>query len=138
MDTHDRSIPGLFRDLLLQLTTLLRMEGQLARAEMSEKLGRATRGVALVLGGAVLMMPALVILLEAIVAALVDAGLEAHWAALIVGGLALILGGIVLFAGVKAMKLEELTPRRTIDNLQRDVSVATHQLRSDDEIQRAA
>ena len=129
--THDRSIPGLFRDLLLQLTTLLRMEGQLARAEMSEKLGRATRGVVLLLGGAVLMMPALVILLEAIVAALVDAGLEAHWAALIVGGGVLVLGGIVLFAGLQAMKLDELTPRRTIDNLQRDVSVATHQLRSE-------
>ena len=129
--THDRSIPGLFRDLLTQLTTLLRTEGQLARVEMSEKLGQATRGVALVLGGAVLMMPALVILLEAAVAALVDAGLEAHWAALVVGGVTLIVGGIVIFAGIRAMKLDELAPRRTIDNLQRDVSVATHRLRSE-------
>ena len=36
--TTTRSVPELLRDLVSQLTTLVRKEGQLARAEVSEKI----------------------------------------------------------------------------------------------------
>jgi uncharacterized membrane protein YqjE len=66
---HNRSIVDIFRDVFAQLTSLLHKEAQLARAELSENVSRATLGLGLIVGGAVLLIPALVILLEAAVAA---------------------------------------------------------------------
>ena len=76
----NRPISAIFVDLVNQFTTLLRKEGQLARAEMSEKLGEIGVGLGLIVGGAVLLIPALVILLEAAVAGLAAAGLAVGWA----------------------------------------------------------
>ena len=44
-----RPIPELFTDLFGQVTTLIRKEGQLARAEISEKATRALVGIAMIL-----------------------------------------------------------------------------------------
>jgi uncharacterized membrane protein YqjE len=127
-DTH-RPITQIFRDLLTQLTSLVRTEGELARAEMSEKIDQAARGLALMVGGAVLLIPALVVLLGAAVAAIMDTGLEPYWAALIVGGVALALGVVLMLVGKSSIKLGNLAPTKTVHQLQRDASVARHQMR---------
>jgi Putative Actinobacterial Holin-X, holin superfamily III len=136
--SYGRSIPDLLSDLLVQFTTLVRKEGQLARAEISEKVSQVAGGLALIVGGAVLLMPALVVLLEAAVAALERSGLAPHWSALIVGGVVLLIGLILLMVGVNRLKAENLLPRRTINQLQEDASVAKRQVRSDNGYQRAA
>jgi len=128
VDTN-RPITDIFRDLLTQLTSLVRTEGELARAEMSEKIDQAARGLALMVGGAVLLIPALVILLAAAVAAIMDTGLEPYWAALIVGGAALVIGVILMIAGKSSIKLYNLAPRKTVHQLRRDASVAKQQMR---------
>jgi putative superfamily III holin-X len=74
-DTN-RLIPAIFADLVNQFTALLRKEGQLARAEMSGKIGKIGTALGLVVGGAVLLIPALVILLLAAVAGLAAEGLR--------------------------------------------------------------
>jgi membrane protein DedA with SNARE-associated domain len=127
--TNGRPIADIFKDLLAQLTTLVRNEGELARAEMSEKVDQAVRGVILLVGGAVLLIPALVILLAAGVAAIMATGMEPYWAALIVGGAALVVGLILMLAGRGSMRLESLAPRKTMHQLRRDAQVARHQLR---------
>jgi len=138
-ENRTRSIPDIIADVFGQATTLLRKEGQLARAEMSEKISQVAVGMALMLFGAVLLIPALVILLDAAVAALVDQGMEAHWSALIVGGAALLVGLILALVGSSRLKAKRLMPSRTIEQLQQDAAVAKHQMRSDHEqIQRAA
>src|ERR1051326_3978573 len=86
MTVSSRSIPDILSDLLIQLTTLVRKEGELARTEMSEKVGQVAAGLVLVVIGAVLLVPALVVLLGAAVTAIEQAGLGPPWAALIVGG----------------------------------------------------
>ena len=58
---QNRSIADVLRDVLSQLTTLLRKEAQLARVELSENINRAGLGLGLIVGGAVLLIPALVI-----------------------------------------------------------------------------
>src|SRR5260370_32998389 len=83
---NTRSVPELFTSVVSQLADLVRTEGQLARAEISEKMTLAATGLGLIVGGAILLMPALVVLLEAAVAALVDNGIAPYWAALIGGG----------------------------------------------------
>lgn len=124
---HLRPIPEIFTDLITQLTLLVRKEGQLARTEVSEKLGRMLTGMALVLFGAVLLIPALVILLQAAMAALVQQqGMDPATASLIVGGAALVIGIVIALIGWSLVKPKALVPDKTIDQLQRDAAVAKH------------
>jgi hypothetical protein len=121
-----RPIPEIFTDLIGQLTSLVRKEGQLARSEISEKLNRALVGMALILAGAVLLIPALVILLQAAMVAMMEGGMSPALAALIVGGAALVLGIILALVGWSWIKPASLVPDKTIDQLQRDAAVARH------------
>jgi uncharacterized membrane protein YqjE len=134
----ERTVPGILTDLLTQFTQLLRTEGELARAELSEKVNQVGMGLTLVVGGAVLLIPALVVLLGAAVAALERAGYAPHWSALIVGGAALMIGLVLLMIGINRLKAESLMPRKTIRQLREDRSVATKQMGSDNGYQRAA
>jgi len=127
--TNARPITDIFRDLLTQLTALLRNERELAQAEISEKIDQAARGLALMVGGAVLLVPALVVLLGAAVAAIMQTGMEPSLAALIVGAAALVIGGVLVLIGRNSLKLNRLVPTRTIEQLRRDASVASHQMR---------
>jgi hypothetical protein len=140
---YARSIPEIFTDLVRQLTTLMRTETQLARAEVSEKIGQVGAAIGLIIGGAVLIMPGLVVLLHAATAALVKAGFQDQWAALIVGGGVVVVGLILLAVGVNWLKSRSLVPDKTIGQVQRDASVAKKQIRNEtrndhDTIQRAA
>jgi len=133
-----RTVPELFTSAVSQLADLARTEGQLARAEISEKMTLATTGLGLIVGGAILLMPALVVLLEAAVAALVDNGIAPYWAALIVGGAGLLLGLILLLIGVSRLRAGKLVPDKTIQQLQRDAATARSQVRTDHVEKRAA
>jgi hypothetical protein len=123
---HIRPIPEIFTDLIGQLTALVRKEGQLARTEISEKVSRALSGVALILVGAILLIPALVILLQAALVGMMENGMEPTLAAIIVGGAALALGLILGLVGWSWVKPASLVPDKTIDQLQRDAAVARH------------
>lgn len=125
-----RSLPELFTDTINQMTTLFRKEAQLARTEMSEKVGQAIGGLVMIVAGAVLLIPALVVLLGAAVDALAETGMEVYWAALIVGGGALLIGIILALVGVNRLKVENLAPNRTMHQLQRDAAVARDQVSS--------
>ncbi len=127
----NRPIAAIFVDLLNQFTALVRKEGQLARAEMSEKISQIGVALGLVVGGAVLLIPALVILLQAAVAGLAAAGLAVGWASLAVGGAALLIGLALLAVGLSRLKAGRLLPNKTIEQLQRDAAVATQQVRTD-------
>jgi len=133
-----RSISDIAMDVMNQLTTLLRKEGQLARAEVSEKVSRVAAGLGLLVGGAVLLIPALVILLQAGAAALEEQGFAQPLAALIVGGSALIIGLILAAIGISRLKVDRLVPYKTIYQLRRDASVAKHQTGHEHERHQAA
>jgi Putative Actinobacterial Holin-X, holin superfamily III len=135
---NTRSVPELFTSVVSQLADLMRTEGQLARTEISEKMTLAATGLGLIVGGAILLMPALVVLLEAAVAALVDNGIAPYWAALIVGGACFVLGLILLLIGVSWLRAGKLVPDKTISQLQRDAATARSQVRTDHVEKRAA
>jgi membrane protein DedA with SNARE-associated domain len=87
----------------------------------------------------VLIMPGLVILLEAGVAALQSTGVAPHWAALIVGGAVVVVGLILLAIGAMRFKTKNLVPSKTMKQLHRDATVARDQMRRNhDSIDRAA
>jgi uncharacterized membrane protein YqjE len=135
---HNRSIADVLRDVIAQVTSLLHKEAQLARVELSENVSRAALGLGLIVGGAVLLVPALVILLEAAVAALEQNGMRAAEATAIVGGCALVLGFILVAIGISRLRLKTLMPNKTIQQLQRDAATAKQQMRNDYDVQRAA
>lgn len=120
---HERSLPDIVIDLFHQLTGLLGNEAQLARAEMSEKLDKLI-GAGVILGvGALLLLPGLVLLLAAVAAFLVDAGMRPGVAALIAGGGALLIGGILMMVGLNRLKSVRLVPNKTLRQIQQDAAV---------------
>jgi uncharacterized membrane protein YqjE len=135
---QNRSIADLLRDVIAQVTTLLRKETELARVELSENISRAALGLGLIVGGAVLLIPALVILLEAAVAALEQNGMRPAEAAGIIGGIVLVLGFILIGIGISRLRVKNLMPNKTIQQLQQDATAAKQQMRRDYGLQRAA
>lgn len=119
-----RPIPEIFTDLVAQFTALVRKEAQLARAEISEKASQAFAGMALMLMGAILLIPALTILLQAAMAGLAENGMSPALASLIVGGAALVVGLVLALIGWSRVNPAALVPDKTIDQLQRGAAMA--------------
>jgi hypothetical protein len=138
MTAPNRSIPEIFSDLVDQVTTLLKKEGQLARSELSDKMAHVATGLAFAVVGAVLAIPALVILLQAIVGLLVRAGLAFPLSAIIVGGITLVIGILLLIGGINRLKGENLVPEKTIHQLQRDAQVVKQEASEGHDVNRAA
>jgi hypothetical protein len=112
-----RSIGDLFSDLTREITTLVRNELALARAEMSAKLSRAARHAGTMAFGAVVALAGLFTLAASLVLVLVNAGMPAWGAALLVGlGLA-VVGGMLAMRSLSALRREDLTPTETIQTL---------------------
>jgi Putative Actinobacterial Holin-X, holin superfamily III len=137
-DDTRRSVPDLVSSVFRQLAELMRTEGSLARAEMSEKMSYIGSGLGLLVAGAILAMPALVVLLEAAVAGLVESGMAPYWAAFLIGGLCLLLGIIFLLVGASRLRARNLVPDKTLQQLQRDADAARNQVRTSHVEKRAA
>jgi putative superfamily III holin-X len=133
-----RSIPEILTDVVNQFSTLLSKEGQLARAELAENIAKAAAGLGLAVFGAVLLIPAVTILLAAAVIALNQYGLAAPLAAVAIGGAVFIIGVILLFLGIGRLKAKQMLPSRTLNQLQRDASTAKDQMRQKHELHPAA
>lgn len=112
-----RSLGDLFSDLTREITTLVRNELALARTEMSSKISRAGRHAGTLALGAVVALAGLFTLAASLVLVLVQLGMPAWGAALLVGlGLAAI-GGVVAMNSLNALRQEDLTPTETIQTL---------------------
>lgn len=127
-DPETRSIPQLLGDFTSDLTTLLRQESELVRAEFSEKLGVLTRAGGEMAGGAILLLAALLVLLQALVLALSNI-MDPAWAALLVGVVVAILGVLLLRAGANLAKPANLTPDRTLRQVGKDAELAKEQVK---------
>ena len=112
-----RSLGDLFSDLTREITTLVRNELALARVEMSGKLSRAARHAGTLAIGAVIALAGLFTLAACLVLVLVNAGMPAWGAALLVGlGLAAV-GGMLAMSALSALQKEDLTPTETIQTI---------------------
>src|SRR5215204_7161927 len=124
-----RPLASLFTDVVSELSHLFQTEIRLVRAEMNEKVSRVANSGALIGAGAVVMLPAVFILLLAIVRWLEVAGVPEQWGLVIVGGVIAALGAILLMKGINNLKASALVPRRTIEQVQADFSVAKEHVR---------
>jgi membrane protein implicated in regulation of membrane protease activity len=118
-----RTVPELISHALSQVSRLIRDEIQLAKAEISNNLTQAAVGVGMLAGGAVMMIAVLVLWLLAMAAWFVQLGLSPPIAYLLAGVAGAVIAGILAWLGMSRLKPENLTPRRTIEQLQRDAAV---------------
>ena len=129
MHADERSLKDLLADLTNSITTLFRQEIQLARAETSEKITQVGVALGAIAGGAILALAALIVLLQALVIGMVEAGIPAGWASLIVGVVVAAIGYGLIHKGTSDLKASNLAPSRTMDSIKRDAHVAKEQVR---------
>jgi len=120
----DKGVVDLAGDALKEIATLIQTELQLLRAEISEKLTFTALSAALIGSGALLLMATLVLLLEAAVTGLVAIGLSWTAATLIVATGTLIVGAGLVWFGYNRLSVARLAPTKTIDQLQKDSTIA--------------
>ena len=125
----ERSIPELFGDAMAQLAKLVGNEFALARAEMAEKAGQAGRAAAMIGAGAVVMIPALVLLLLAAASALIRGGLSDPVAYLCAGGGAAVLAGILIAVGLNRLSSDAMKPSITLQQVEKDKMAAQELVR---------
>lgn len=131
MSTREASRPliSVFTQAVSDIAYLLQTEIALARAEISEKLGKVANGGILIGAGALLALAGLIVLLFAIVQWLAIAGLPYQWGLLIVGALVLIIGVVLVKKGTGNMKGSALVPHRTVGQFKADLSVLKEQIK---------
>ena len=115
-----RSATTLITDALTHMSSLVRKEVDLARAEISENMNRAMVAVGLLVGAIVMALVSLIVLAGALVAAIAELGIEEGWAALIVGVIFAIIAAIMASKGANDLKASSLAPTRTAENLRKD------------------
>lgn len=128
--TDPRSVPQLLSDLARELTTLFKKEGQLIRAELSEKATKLGVGLGSAAAGAIILLVALNVLAAALVAAISQIGdpdLGVGWASLIVGVLLAIAGALLVRKG--ASDMTDLTPERSVNQVSQDANYVKEQVR---------
>ncbi|MDQ2694399.1 MAG: phage holin family protein [Pseudomonadota bacterium] len=136
---EQRSVGTLLADLSREFTTLLRQEVALAKAEASEKVSQIGSGVgAIAVGGAVLfggflvLLDALVYILAQILEPWADRypWLSYPWLpSLIVAVVVLLIGYSMLKKGQSNLKATNLAPRKTAASLQRDKDLVKEHVR---------
>jgi hypothetical protein len=124
---EERSLGELFSELAQEVSTLVRQEATLAKAELGQKATRVGRNVAALAAGGAVAYAGLLAILAAIISALVHAGLEWWASALLVGVVVAAIGGFLVMKGINALKSEDLTPRQTLESLKEDAQWARRQ-----------
>lgn len=118
---------SLLRELINQLSTLMRQELALAGAELNRSLGSLKSGVTALAAAAAVIFGGFLVLLAAAVWAL--ATVLAGWlAALIVGAGVLALGAALLLAARHQLHPASVTPQRSPESLKRDRDMVARHL----------
>lgn len=105
---------------IAQSADLVQTEFRLARAEISEKLAALRVGLAMMAVGAIFLIVALGMLLQALVSVLIASGMSPPAAILVVAGGAAVIGLVLFLMGQKRLNPDELVPDRTLTSLSRD------------------
>ncbi|MGC2085375.1 MAG: phage holin family protein [Bradyrhizobium sp.] len=115
-----RTISNLMGDALSQFAKLFQNEVDLAKAEFGEKIQKVGGALGFIAGGAMLVIPALVMALFALSAALIAAGWSQPLSYLTSAIVAAVLAGVLFAIGIGRLDARNLTPRETVRQLEKD------------------
>lgn len=115
-----RETAALIGDALSQFTKLFQNEVDLAKAELAQKAKQVGVAVGMIGAGAMFIIPALVMLLFAIAAALTSAGLSQGVSYLISAAIGGLIAAILFAIGMNRLDSKNLAPNETIRQLDKD------------------
>ena len=116
-----------FTDLLADLGDLLQKEIQLAKAEVTEKIGSRLQASIWMVAAGLLAFIVVLLVVEAAVFAVASFGLALHWACLVV---AAVLAGaaVAIFFYGRSLAEGDLMPTRSARQISQDIRTAKEQL----------
>jgi len=117
-DTLERTLGQLVADATNDISSIIRSEIALAKAEMSADAKRAGIGAGMFATAGLFAFFALILLLISAAYGLVAAGLAPWLAFLIVAGTLLLIGAILVFAGKHSLDNVQGKPERAIKSTQ--------------------
>jgi Putative Actinobacterial Holin-X, holin superfamily III len=115
-----RTISTLLGDALSRFAKLFQNEVDLAKAELGEKVQHVGGAVGFFAAGAILVIPALIMALFALSAALIAAGWSQPISYLVSAILAAALAGALFAVGINRLDARNLAPRETMRQLEKD------------------
>jgi len=115
-----RSISALMSDALVQAGKLLQNEVDLAKAELGERAQEVGSALGFIAGGAVLVIPAIVMALFALSAALAAAGWSQPVSYIASAIVAAVIAGVLFAIGISRIKAKNLALHETIRQLEKD------------------
>ena len=115
-----RTISILLGDALSQFAKLFQNEMDLAKAEFGEKVQKVGGAMGFIAAGAILVIPAIVMLLFALSAALISAGWSEPLSYLASAIIAAVLAGVLFAIGFNRLDARNLVPRETMRQLEKD------------------
>jgi protein-S-isoprenylcysteine O-methyltransferase Ste14 len=122
-----------FADLLgvalSQLAKLFQNEVDLARAELAEKASEVGNALKYVTAGAIIVIPALVLVLFAIATEMVALGLSPPLSYLVTGVVAGLFALMLIVTGANRLSGQAMKPSVTVDQIRRDKAVAEEIIR---------
>jgi hypothetical protein len=113
----------LLGDALSQFAKLFQNEVDLAKAEFGEKVQKVGGAIGFIAGGAILVIPALVMVLFALSAALISAGWSQPLSYLASAIVASALAGVLFAIGINRLDARNLVPRETMRQLEKDKDI---------------
>ena len=128
-EMRERTFGELAKSLSEDVSTLVRQELALARAEMTQKGKRAGIGLGMFGAAGVIALAAVGALTAFFILALSEAGLDGWLAALIVTVVYAAAGGAIIMSGRAAMKRRSLTPVETVDSIKETAQWLKNQTR---------
>lgn len=127
------SVGSLLSTVMQEITSLLRNEADLAKAEMSEKTHQAMMALAAIaiagavlLGGFLTLLAALVLVLNEVL----PPDMTPWLSAIIVGVIVTVIGMVMLKGGLAKLQARNWVPNRTIDSLRNDKEFAKEHQRN--------
>ncbi|MEH2560824.1 phage holin family protein [Bradyrhizobium sp. AZCC 2289] len=124
-----RTISTLLGDSLSKFAKLFQNEVDLAKAELGEKVQHVGWAVGFFAAGAILIIPALVMALFALSAALIAGGWSQPISYLVSAVVAAILAGVLFAVGMNRLDARNLAPRETMRQLEKDKDTVKEMVR---------
>jgi len=117
--TDDRSLGELLGDLSREVTTLVRQEMALAKAEVGQKASKIGKDVGFIAAGGLVAYAGVLALVAFLILAL-DHVMPLWAAALVVGLVVAGAGAALVMQGLNHLRKADLAPRETIETLKED------------------
>jgi Putative Actinobacterial Holin-X, holin superfamily III len=118
--SSDQSVGELVSGIAQDLSTLMRQELDLAKAEIRQEASKAGKAAG-ALGGAGIAGWMVALFLSFTLLYLLDSAIDAGWAALIVALIWAVIGAVLFVIGRNRLKSVDPTPHRTVETVKEDV-----------------